>query len=469
MIQTLKILLVEPKSRNTYPPLGLMKIATYHKAKGDVVHYIHGLDSWCNSQYWDKIYITSMFTYDFKELIKTIKYYSNNLFNFKNIVVGGVTATLMPDKVEGLTGIMPHIGTLSEDDEFLQRLAKTENWASYMSSTIPCIDNLPPDYSIISSNSRYNKILNTAYILYTTKGCPNRCPFCAVNKLEPEYLDYIPITPRVKYIIERFGEKEGMLFLDNNIAASKQFNRIIDEIKDLGFENGSKLNKRRRFVDFNQGVDARLIDKNKMQKLAEISMHPLRFAFDDIKMKKIYVEKMKLAVDCGIFDLSNYMLYNYKDDPLDLYNRLKISVELNAKYGAKIFSFPMKFVPLDASDRTFIGMHWRKRQLRAIQLILNVTKGIVSPRKDFFEHAFGHNEEEYQRILLMPEEYIFYRVKHEEDGLIDTWNQAYTNLTDNQKKQFFNLIADGRLKEIPVFKSKKMNAILEHYKNADSV
>lgn len=465
MTQPLKILLVEPKSRNTYPPLGLMKLSTYHKAKGDIVHYINGTDSWCNAQFWDKIYISSMFTFDFKELIRTIKYYSHNLFNFKNIHVGGVAATLLADKVEGLTGITPHIGILSDEDDFLSKLAAEESWASYLLTTKPCIDNLPPDYAVINPNSQYTKMLASSYILYSTKGCTNRCTFCAVNKLEPDYVDYIPITPRVKYITEHFGEKEGMLFLDNNIAASNQYTRIIDEIKDLGFVAGSKLRRRQRFVDFNQGVDARLMDKKKMKKLAEIAINPLRLAFDDIRMEKIYIDKMKLATACNIKHLSNYMLYNYKDEPVDLYKRLKSSIDLNTQYGAKIFSFPMKFTPLDAADRTFIGRHWSRRQLRAIQLILNVTKGIVSAKEDFFVHAFGHDEEEYHRILLLPEQYILYRVKHEQDGSIDAWNKAYSALTESQKKQFFNIVADGRVKEIPVFKSSKMTSILEHYRD----
>ena len=34
------ILLVEPAYNNPYPPLGLMKISTWHKRKGDEVHLI---------------------------------------------------------------------------------------------------------------------------------------------------------------------------------------------------------------------------------------------------------------------------------------------------------------------------------------------------------------------------------------------------------------------------------------------
>ncbi len=459
------ILLVEPPSRNAYPPLGLMKIATYYKLKGDKVNYVYGLDNWYMSQYWDTIYISSMFTYDFTNLIKTIKYYSRNLFSFRNIIVGGVSATLMADEVEALTGIKPHYGTINQYDDSLFKIANSAKWASYLISKAyqPCIDMLPPDYSIFGKHSRYNRMIDNAYILYATKGCPNRCPFCAVHILEPKFVHYIPIAPRIEYIASNFGERVGMLFLDNNVAASKEFFRIIDEIKGLGFQLGSKLDHKKRFVDFNQGMDARILDKIKMKKLAEIPINPLRFAFDDLKMANIYIERMLQAIDLGICNLSNYILYNYNDTPSDLYNRLKITIDINDKYGAKIFSFPMKFIPLSARDRSFIGQHWSKRQVRAIQLIINVTKGIVSPRRDFFEHAFGHDEGEYQRILLMPQNYILHRVKHEGDGSIEDWHTSYQDLTDSQKNQIYNILRAGRLKNIPILTSKKINRVLSHY------
>ena len=58
-----RILLIEPGYKAKYPPLGLMKISSYHKSKGDEVVFYKGTSAAIRDQVWDKIYITSMFTF----------------------------------------------------------------------------------------------------------------------------------------------------------------------------------------------------------------------------------------------------------------------------------------------------------------------------------------------------------------------------------------------------------------------
>lgn len=52
-----------------------------------------------------------------------------------------------------------------------------------------------------------------------------------------------------------------------------------------------------------------------MAKLAEINISPLRIAFDHWEQKDIYEKAVRTAVAHGITNLSNYMLYNFRDKP----------------------------------------------------------------------------------------------------------------------------------------------------------
>ena len=73
-----------------------------------------------------------------------------------------------------------------------------------------------------------------------TRGCINRCAFCAVPTLEPIYCDYIGLKEQINIARERFGEQRNLLLLDNNVLASKCYDKIIDEIKECGFQHGTK-------------------------------------------------------------------------------------------------------------------------------------------------------------------------------------------------------------------------------------
>lgn len=181
------------------------------------------------------------------------------------------------------------------------------------------------------------------------------------------------------------------------------------KIIDNGYQKGAMFGKAHRYVDFNQGIDARLLDEEKMALLSKLAIKPLRIAFDSIKLQKTYVEKIHLAKQYGIKHISNYILFNHIDKPEDFYERLRINIELNEELDLDIFSFPMKYMPLNSKDRKYIGPNWTHTQLGGIQCILHATRGVVGPRKPFFKKAFGRDTGEFKYIIEQPEELIFHR------------------------------------------------------------
>lgn len=209
------------------------------------------------------------------------------------------------------------------------------------------------------------------------------------------------------------------------------------------FEKYRNKSVKARYVDFNQGLDARLLTPEKMKKLSEIPIRPLRIAFDAWSLRKTYEKAVRLAASNGIRDMSNYLLYNYEERPVDLYRRLKLNIDLCEELDVNIYSFPMKYHPIQDPEyfrnRTFIGKHWNRKFIRSIQAILNSTKGKVGRGKTFFEKAFGCDEEEYEKLLYMPEAMIIYRLYYEENGITEAWWNAFLSL-DPEKMEFIKPI-----------------------------
>jgi len=284
-----------------------------------------------------------------------------------------------------------------------------------------------------------------------------------VPRIEPFYVEYIPLKEQIRIIKEKYGEKKDLLLLDNNVMASPKVDIIIDEIIEIGFYKGVKLNNRLRYVDFNQGIDLRLLTKEKMSRLAELPIYPLRIAFDHISLKDKYIEKIEWAAEHGFRRLSNYILYNYKDTQEQLYERLRINVELNGRLGTQIYSFPMRYIPVTSKDRNFVSEHWTPKYLRSIQCILQATHGVVSPRKKFFEAAFGKSIKEFKKLLIMPADYIIYREDYKNNGTA-IWNELLSSLTRRQRNDFLSIVMRNRFDNTIHSKFNEVNALLEHYK-----
>ena len=217
-------------------------------------------------------------------------------------------------------------------------------------------------------------------------------------------------------------------------TATKENILALDEYIRPLYEKTHKPSKRKRIVDFNQGIDSRLITKDTMTKLADVNIYPLRIAFDHWKLKDIYEQSIRTAVNSGIKSLSNYLLYNFEDKPEELYHRLRMNVDLCEELDASIYSFPMKYHPINDKEffmnRDYIGKHWNRKFIRAVQAVLNSTKGKIGRGVDFFEEAFGCNVDEFMKILWMPETFIIYRRIYDAK-LRERLADRYTTITKN--------------------------------------
>lgn len=209
--------------------------------------------------------------------------------------------------------------------------------------------------------------------------------------------------------------------------------------------------KRLRCIDFNQGIDARLITPEKMRKLSEINIRPLRIAFDHWGLREVYEHAVREAAKAGISHLSNYMLYNFDEKPIDLYLRMKLTVDLCEELGISIYSFPMKYHPIEDPkyfrNREYVGKYWSRKYIRAVQAVLTATHGKIGQGKQFFEAAFGRNEKEFEEILLMPEALIIRRFEYDSSmrkrypayskaeytgTITDEWRQKFCSLSPEQ-------------------------------------
>lgn len=444
------ILLVEPDYRSKFPPLGLLRLSTYHKMKGDRVTFTRGLVEELKNLKWHKIYISSLFTYELRRTVKTIKFYLKSVQSPEDIIVGGIAATLLPDyirenvKCRIITGALTQKGLIDNERKSI---------STYL-----------PDYGIIDSD-KWNYQPKNSYFCRITSGCIRKCKFCAVPTLEPDFSYAQPLSEQIKLVNKIFGQKKNLILLDNNILAYKNITGIIQEIIDAGFEKNSKFDGRYRSVDFNQGIDARLIDSRIAKLLSLICLSPIRLAFDFRGIEKPYIRAITSLSANGFAEFTNYVMFNFNDDPKDFYYRIRLNSELSAKLNVRITGFPMKYVPINDTTRKHVAPKWKWRYLRGIQCVLLATHGLVSPNITFFNAAFGDTKDEFLEIISMPDRYIIFRKKYENDGAED-WRKLFRKLSPSSKNEFLDILSIiniTRDKKNIIGKYRKYFNLLQHY------
>jgi len=302
----MKVLLVEPNYRTKFPSMGLMKISTYHKKRGDQVVYVKGESMYVEEP--DKIYVTSIFTYDYHHVVRSIKFY-RNLFPKAKIWLGGLAATLIPQYFDNIGVDYIHNGIWDE------------------------VENEVLDYSL------HPEIDIT--IMFTHRGCVRKCDWCVVHRHEPGFSVKENIS---QYIVEKFDK---ISCWDNNSLANPRFEEVIDVFRKTGKE-----------IDFNQSLDIRLLTEKKAKLLKSIKLYPLRFALDDIKYRDKFLEGVEICKKVGLKQECRVdVLYNFQDTPEDFYERL------DAVLAAGWMAYPMLYKPIFTPDKRFLGEHWTQDEL----------------------------------------------------------------------------------------------------------
>ena len=329
---------------------------------------------------------------------------------------------------------------------------------------IPSLDRYVPDYSIVDSPEWKYKP-EDSYFSRTTKGCVRKCKFCAVRSLEPKFAQVRDWRKQLREVRDRFGERQNIVFLDNNVLAAPKLEEIISAISREGFENGATRNNRRRTVDFNQGIDARLITRKAAKCLSRICLSPVRLAFDYDAIEPQYRKAAEYLADAGFRHFTNYVMFNFNDTPRSLYRRLKINLQLSKKLDIAITGFPMRFIPIDDVSRQHVSKGWHWRYLRGIQCILLATRGMVSPNRTFFAGAFGNSYTEFLETLAMPDRYIIQRERYKRNEALD-WRKKFRKLSKSSRHELLDILAqlNGlRDKNGALARHRRFRGLLEHY------
>lgn len=164
------------------------------------------------------------------------------------------------------------------------------------------IEHMMPDYETFKCD--YS-------IGFTTRGCFRQCKWCKVPKVEGMI--------KIHCDIYEFWNKKHkqIILMDNNILAlPDHFKKIAEQIKENNL-----------YVDFNQGLDHRLLTPEICKTLLELKhIHEIRFAFDHISYKNSVIKALEMLKKQGLKDWgSRWYLYIGEDDTFEtVYERMNL-------------------------------------------------------------------------------------------------------------------------------------------------
>lgn len=229
----LRIGLIDVDGHN-FPNLPLMKLSAWHKQEGNLVEWYFPFSDTYDLVYKSKVF---SFTPDFNDAINA------------RVVLSGGTGYALQIGADGLE----HYNTL------------------YDVPLPDFIEHIYPDYSLYPKLTK-----NTAYG-FLSRGCPRGCEFCHVAEKEGK------LSVKVADLSEFWRGQKNIVLCDPNILACREWESLLQQLADSG-----------AYVDFNQGLDARLMTPEKAQMLSRIKTKEVHFAWDRYEDKEFVLRGLEI-------------------------------------------------------------------------------------------------------------------------------------------------------------------------------